>query len=128
MPRSADETRRRILDAAAGTVAKLRGRMNEKDRKILDELSDARAQLAKLVLAGPKATGEAAYAKELARLETLVRDLERKLRSRSAAFRAKQPTIELSRVQAAIPAGAALIEIIAYRRYDPDAMTPSGSL
>lgn len=111
----------RLLDAAAGSVATLRKKMNKGDRELLDELAAVRAQLSKLVLAGPDATGEGEYARELARLESEVRTLERKVRKRSAAFRAQAQLVDVRAVQKAIPRDAVLIEIVAYHPFDPRA-------
>ena len=43
----------RILDAAASSVAALRGRLSADDQKLLDELAAARTRLSRLILAGP---------------------------------------------------------------------------
>ncbi|HEU5059728.1 MAG TPA: CHAT domain-containing protein [Kofleriaceae bacterium] len=109
----------RILDAAASTVAALRGQLSADDQKLLDELTAARAQLAKLILAGPKATGKPdEYAAEVGRLETEVKRLEDQVRRKSAAYRATSQPIELARVQKMIPADAALVEIVVYQPFD----------
>ncbi|HEY5950176.1 MAG TPA: tetratricopeptide repeat protein, partial [Kofleriaceae bacterium] len=47
----------RMLDAAAAALATIRSKLSADDKKILDELNSARAQLAKLVNAGPSAIG-----------------------------------------------------------------------
>ena len=111
----------RLLDASAGSVGTLRKGLSKKDQELLSKLSAARAELSKLVLAGAKATGgdEAAYAKQLAALEAKVRKLEAKVRARSAVFRAKEQPIELKNIRRAIPADAALVELVAYKRMDP---------
>ncbi|MCG8423928.1 MAG: CHAT domain-containing protein [Proteobacteria bacterium] len=109
----------RLLDVAANSLAPLRRRMNQKDRQLLDELSSTWAQLSKLVLAGPRVTGEDDYARELAGLELRARSLERKVRSRSAAFRAKDRPISLAELRKSIPHRAALVEIVAYRQIVP---------
>jgi CHAT domain-containing protein len=111
----------RLLDASAASVGTLRKGLSKSDQKLLAELSAARSELAKLVVAGPKATGddEAEYARELARLEAKVRQLETKVRGRSAVFRAKEQPIEVAKVRKAIPADAALLEIVSYKPIDP---------
>ncbi len=109
----------RLLDSAAKSMAPIRRRMSDKDQRLLAELSSARARLSKLVLAGPKATGKTKYRTELARLNHRMRKLERLIRKRSAAFRAKDRPIELSEVSKSIPAASALVEIVAYHRIDP---------
>jgi CHAT domain-containing protein len=109
----------RILDAAASSVAALRGQLSADDQKLLDELAASRAQLAKLILAGPKATGKPdEYSAEVGRLESEVKRLEDQVRRKSAAYRATSQPIELARVQKAIPADAALVEMILYQPFD----------
>ena len=108
----------RILDAAASSVATLRGKLGADDQKLLDELAAARAQLAKLIVAGPGATGPDEYAAEVGRLESEVRRLEDQARRRSSTYAAAGQPIELERVQKAIPTGATLVEIVLYQPYD----------
>ncbi|MCG8425241.1 MAG: CHAT domain-containing protein [Proteobacteria bacterium] len=111
----------RLLDAAASSVATLRSKLSKKDRQLLDRLAATRAQVAKLVLAGPSATESGDYAKELARLDNQTRALERQVRRRSSLFRARFQPIKLARVQKSIPADAALVEIVAYYPFKPQA-------
>lgn len=109
----------RILDAAAGSVAALRKRLSPDDRKLLDDLADARARLAKLIVAGPKATASPQeYSVQVAKLESEVRRLENLVGQKSAAYRALAQPVDLRSVQAAIPADAALVEIVEYQPYD----------
>lgn len=109
----------RILDAAASTVAALRGQLSADDQKLLDELAAARAQLARLILAGPKAMDKPEeYSVEVGRLESEVKRLEDQVRRKSAAYRATSQPIELARVQKAIPADAALVEMVLYQPFD----------
>ncbi|HWM85046.1 MAG TPA: tetratricopeptide repeat protein, partial [Kofleriaceae bacterium] len=109
----------RILDAAAASVATLRGKVSADDQKLLDELAAARAQLARLIVAGPAATDTPEeYSVEVGRLERDVRRLEDQVRRKSAAYRAQSQPIELAAVQKAIPADAVLVEIVVYQPYD----------
>jgi len=52
----------RVLDAAAASMATIRSKLSPADKKLLDDLASARAQLAKLTVAGPTATGPDDYA------------------------------------------------------------------
>jgi tetratricopeptide (TPR) repeat protein len=54
----------RVLDAAAASLATIRSKLSPEDKKLLDDLSSTRTQLAKLTVAGPTATGPADYAKK----------------------------------------------------------------
>jgi CHAT domain-containing protein len=109
----------RILDAAAAALATIRSKLSPDDKKILDELNSARAQLAKLVNAGPSATGGEDYAKEVAALEEKVQKLEMQVAKKSAAYRTVTQPIELTAIQKVIPADARLVEIVNYQPWDP---------
>lgn len=118
----------RILDASAGAMAALRGRLGAAELRALEELEEARAKLAKLIVVGPAATGPEAYAKEVAALEDRARELEERIRKRSAAYRAISQPIALAAVQAAIPADTRLVEVVSYQPYglvyDPKNLAP----
>lgn len=112
----------RMLDAAAAALATIRSKLSPDDKKVLDELNSARAQLAKLVNAGPAATGSPDdYAKEVAALEDRVQKLEIQVSKKSAAYRTVTQPIELDTIQKMIPGDARLIEIVNYQPYDPKA-------
>lgn len=112
----------RILDAAAAALATIRSKLSPDDKKILDELNSARAQLAKLVNAGPSATATPEeYAKEIAALEEKVVRLELQVSKKSAAYRTVTQPIELRTIQKMIPKDARLVEIVNYQPWDPKA-------
>jgi CHAT domain-containing protein/tetratricopeptide (TPR) repeat protein len=102
----------RILDDAAGSAAALRRRLGPDERKLLDELTSARARLARLVVAG------AAAPRAVAELQATVDRLEDASRRRSGALREATTPIELGAIQRAIPAGAVLLELVGYRAFD----------
>jgi len=109
----------RVLDAAAASLATIRSKLSTEDRKLLDDLASARTQLAKLTVAGPTATGEASYAKEIAALEEEVHRLELQVGKKSAAYRVVSQAIELGAVQKLIPKDARLVEIVNFQPSDP---------
>ncbi|HEY5924995.1 MAG TPA: CHAT domain-containing tetratricopeptide repeat protein [Kofleriaceae bacterium] len=111
----------RILDAAAAALATIRSKLSPDDKKVLDELNSARAQLAKLVNAGPSAVGgdADAYGKEIATLEEKVQKLELQIAKKSAAYRTVTQPIELAAIQKVIPSDARLVEIVNYQPWDP---------
>lgn len=111
----------RVLDAAAANLATIRKGLSAADKKLLDDLTSARAMLAKLTVAGPSATGGDDYAKEVARLEGEIVKLELAVGKKSAAYRASAATIELPAVQKLIPRDARLVEIVNYQPGDPKA-------
>ncbi|HEY0481821.1 MAG TPA: CHAT domain-containing protein, partial [Kofleriaceae bacterium] len=111
----------RVLDAAASSLTTIRARLSPEDKQLLDDLASARAQLAKLTVAGPSATGEADFAKEIAALEDQVQKLEILVGQKSAAYRAASQPIVLAAVQKAIPRDGRLIEIVNFQPGDPKA-------
>jgi CHAT domain-containing protein len=119
----------RILDASAAALAALRGRLSPDDAKALEQLDEARAKLAKLIVAGPQATGAGEYTQAVADLDREVRQLEELIRKRSAAYRAISQPIELGGVQSALGTDERLVELMVYqpfgaRRYDRKTLPP----
>ena len=111
----------RVLDAAAANLATIRKGLSAADKKLLDDLTSARAMLAKLTVAGPSATGGDDYAKEVARLEAEIVKLELAVGKKSAAYRASAATIDLPSIQKLIPKDTKLVEIVNYQPGDPKA-------
>jgi CHAT domain-containing protein/tetratricopeptide (TPR) repeat protein len=112
----------RVLDAMTDQIGALRRRLNARDRALLDQLSGARSALARLQL---KAIAGDETAAEKARLETEIERLEGEVSVRSAEFRTQARPVSLESVRAAIPAGAALVELVLYRPFDPKAVGKS---
>ena len=109
----------RLLDAAAAALATIRAQLSSDDKKLLDELNNTRAQLAKLTVAGPGAGGDtAAFGKELAALEDKIQRLEAQVSKKSAAYRTVTQPIALAGVQKMIPKDARLVEMINYQPWD----------
>ncbi|HJZ83718.1 MAG TPA: tetratricopeptide repeat protein [Polyangia bacterium] len=110
----------RVLDAMAGSLQALQHRLNASDRALLDRLAAVRAQLATRVLRGG---GESSSPEELraqvAKLESDAAALEAQVSERSAEFRLAAQPVTLAAVQAAIPEGVRLVEIVQYRPFDP---------
>ncbi|MDB4960126.1 MAG: tetratricopeptide repeat protein [Myxococcales bacterium] len=111
----------RVLDAAAASLATIRSKLSADDKKLLDDLSSARTQLAKLTVAGPTATGAADYAKEIAALEDQIQKLELQVGKKSAAYRVVSQPIVLAGVQKLIPKDARLVELVNFTPSDPKA-------
>ena len=108
----------RVLDAVGGALQALRDRMSNDDRASLDRLSAARAQLARLVLRGPGRQEAGAFSRDVAAAEEQVQQAERDISTRSAAYRAQARPVTIEAVQAALPSGAALVEIAVYRPFN----------
>lgn len=111
----------RVLDALAQGNAALRGRLGDADRAELDQLKSKRSALAALVLGS--VSGSPEQRTPQASLEAEVQRLEASLGSRSAEYRATTAPVTIESVAAAIPDGAALVEIAAYRPVDLKAET-----
>jgi CHAT domain-containing protein/Tfp pilus assembly protein PilF len=112
----------RVLDAMTDQIGALRRRLNAQDRALLDQLSAARSELARLQL---RASAGQEAAADKARLETDIERLEAEVSARSAEFRTQARPVTLEAVRAAIPAGAALVELVLYRPFDPKAVGKS---
>jgi CHAT domain-containing protein len=113
------EQKGRVLDAMSGSISAMRRRVNPADGALLDEFGEANAELAKTALGGPGKTPAAEYEKRLRTLEQRREQLESAISARSAEFRAQSQPVTLAAVSGAIPATAALIEIIRFHPYDP---------
>lgn len=109
----------RVLDAVVDTMQELRQRASGGDRDKLEQIRSVRSQIATLTLGGkPAGMTHAAYRDKLAALEQRDQQLQSELGSAGAAFQAEQAPIGFEAVQQELPGGAALIEIIAYRKFD----------
>jgi CHAT domain-containing protein/Tfp pilus assembly protein PilF len=105
----------RGLDAMTDTIAAIRRHASPQDQEHFDRLTEARSQLATLTLQGAQNDDGRM---RLQQLEDKVEDLESVLSSHSVEFRAQTQPVTLSAVQAALPAGSALVEFAAYQQQD----------
>src|SRR5262249_8929844 len=104
----------RGLDAMADAIATLRRHATPDDQKLFNQLADTRSQLAGLMLKGSETDKSDFYREQLKPLEEKIDNLEAELSTRSAQFRAQAQRVTLSAVQAALPAGSALVEFAVY--------------
>jgi CHAT domain-containing protein/tetratricopeptide (TPR) repeat protein len=112
----------RTLDAMSASFAALRQRFNPQDQALLHRLNDVTAQLARLVLGGPKRITPAEHRKEIKALEEEKETLEAEISRHSAEYRAQSRPITLAAVQAAIPTNAVLIEFASYQPFNAKAV------
>ncbi|HKS39681.1 MAG TPA: tetratricopeptide repeat protein, partial [Blastocatellia bacterium] len=115
----------RVLDAMSDSFASLRQKSTPEEQALLKQYNDVTAQLARLVLNGPQAMAFQEHQKKVSDLEEEKEQLEAEISRRSAEFRAGSQPVTVAAVQAAIPAGAALIEFAVYRPFDPKAESNS---
>lgn len=132
MPQNADATRLaltvilqrkgRVLDSTSGQLAALRGlTKNPDDLKLLDQLAVTLSRMANLQLSNTTKLTPEARAQALSELEVVQESLEDSIGRRSAEFRAAVQPVTLDAVRQALPPGAALVELYAYRPYNPQA-------
>ena len=108
----------RSLDAMTGAIETLRQRQTPETQKLLDDYAVLVGQLSVATLRGPgtrKPEEHLAYLKEL---EQQKEQLEAKISTKSAEFKAQVTPITLDNVQHQIPSQASLVEYAAYRPYD----------
>lgn len=116
----------RLLDVMADTLAAIRARMSEGDKKLLDNLARARGRLALAVLRGPGLLSVSEHKAELSQMEDEVRKRESELGSKSQLLTARETPVTIERVQAAMPEDAVLVEYFVYRpRLSADEMSES---
>jgi CHAT domain-containing protein len=108
----------RVLDSLADTQATLRAHLAPRLRDKLAQLADASTQLSVLLRAPFDPQTAASQRSEIASLRIQIDDLEAELNAASAEFRIQSETITIAKVQAALPRGAALVELVHYSRFD----------
>jgi CHAT domain-containing protein/Tfp pilus assembly protein PilF len=111
----------RGLDAMTDTIAASRRHASPQDQKLFDQLADARARLAALAFKASDAVTPDSYRALLKPLEENVERLEAELSVRSDSFRAQTRPVTLAAVQAALPAGSALVEFAVFTPLEPQA-------
>ena len=113
----------RVLDAMTDSMDKLRQRSDPQDQALLDQLKETSAQLARLGLNGPKKMPLDEYKARITKLTDQKGDLEAEISRHSLEFRAESAAVTLESVQTAIPENAALLEFVAYRPFNPKAIS-----
>ena len=108
----------RALDAIVDQLDALARSGSPEDRRLLDELSRARAQYASLTLGGPGQRGVEQHRRDLADASKRIDDLEMEASARSVRLRTELTPITLDGVAAAIPPGTTLVEYANYRPFD----------
>ncbi len=116
----------RALDVMTDSIAALRRRATPEDQALLDRLKETRSQLARLTLNGPQKNTRAEHLARIKTLEEQIEKLGAELSGRSAEFRALSQPVTTAAVQAAIPAGSALVEFFAYRPFNLKAEPKAG--
>ena len=109
----------RVFDAVADTYRPLREGLAEQDRADFAELNKAYRAFASLAFRGPGRNDIDKYRKEILSLHEHIQRIESKISDSLAALGSELDPISLKTIQAEIPEGAALLEFVAYREFDP---------
>ena len=108
----------RVLDSMAGTVLTLRHHLDVESLDMLGELGRLRSRLATSLLRGPGRDQEA-YRSRNRELQDRIDAMEAELSKQSRHYSEATRLVSVADVQSQIPAGAALVELVSYRPYDP---------
>jgi MYXO-CTERM domain-containing protein len=118
----------RILDAMAHNAEALRGRLDPETKAIVDELAQVRAKLAAATAGSLGAVAAVPSPEARVALERDAQRLEAAASARSAEVSATEHAVTIESVAGAIPEGAALVEVVYYRPYNPKVSTTIATL
>jgi tetratricopeptide (TPR) repeat protein len=108
----------RIVDSLADGQTRLRAHLTPVLQQQLDQLARVRSELVDQLYA-PASPSAAAHRDGIKALYTRMDELESALSAASDEFRIQVAPVTVAAVQAEIPADAALVEFVRYRRFDP---------
>jgi CHAT domain-containing protein len=114
----------RILYSIADNQLNLRAHLTPALRDKLDQLTEASTELSTRLRAPFDPRTAASRAAAITTLRTRVEELESALNAASAEFRVQSESITIAKIQAALPRGAALVEFVHYRAFDPRQAQP----
>ncbi len=117
----------RVLDAMTDTTRTMRQHLDSQAQQLFEGLRTIRSQIANRSMAMPTAgPGSEAALRVLRGLERDAEQTEAALSKRSSLFAFAAKPVSVQRIARAIPAGAALIEIVGYLPFDPRASGMKG--
>ena len=108
----------RVLDSLTEAQRTLRDHLTSPLRHQLDQLAQARTELAAQLYATTEKRASPQRATAIQALHTRIDDLEAVLNAASTEFRVQNEPVTLASVQAALPPGAMLVELVRYHRFD----------
>ena len=111
----------RVLDAMVDVSANLRRTLDPAGQQLFDQLSAARAELARLAFQGPRNGAREAHETAMTTAAAEIERLERLLSQKGSAAAGETRTIGVADVQRLLPADAQLVEFVRYRPFDPRA-------
>ena len=101
--------------------ANLRRTLDPAGQQLFDQLSAARAELARLAFQGPRNGAREAHETAMTTAAAEIERLERLLSQKGSAAAGETRTIGVADVQRLLPADAQLVEFVRYRPFDPRA-------
>ncbi|WP_437573940.1 CHAT domain-containing protein [Sorangium sp. So ce887] len=104
-----------VLDAAADRIAALRDRSSPDDAMLLRQLVSVESRLADLIIRLPSSGQPGELRASIDELERKKQALEGEIGRRGAPLRIDDEPVTLDRVVAALPQGAALVELVVRR-------------
>jgi len=113
----------RALDAFSDSMSALHKRLTPANQGKLEQLSAARAMLAKLALQSPQ-DPPPEYAQQVAELEETIRHLEEELFTVSPEIKLESQIVTLEAVRSLLPADSVLVEMFAYQPDDVKRANP----
>jgi CHAT domain-containing protein len=108
----------RVLDSLTEAQRTLREHLTPPLRDQLDQLAQARSELGAQLYATAEQRASTQRAAAIQALHARIDGLEGMLSTASAEFRAQNEPVTLAHVQAALPPGAMLVELVRYHRFD----------
>jgi CHAT domain-containing protein/Tfp pilus assembly protein PilF len=115
----------RVLDSLTEAQRTLRDHLTPPLRDQLDQLTQARSELAAQLYATAEQRRSTQRPAIIQSLRTRIDDLEAALSAANAEFRVQSEPVTLANMQAALPLGAMLVEFIRYHRFDARAQPPA---
>jgi CHAT domain-containing protein/tetratricopeptide (TPR) repeat protein len=111
----------RVLDAMVDVSTNMRRTLDPAGQQLFDELSAARALLAKLAFQGPGKGPRDAHEAAMRTAGDDIQRLERLLSQKGAAASDETRSMTAADVQRLIPPAAQLVEFVSYQPFDPRA-------
>lgn len=108
----------RGLDAAVDGMDLLRRHLGPEDQALLKRLQEVEARIGALFQQGPGQLGAAAYGKLLGELHSEADGIEQQLARKAPALQETVGDVSIERVQAALPEGSHLVELVRWQPFD----------
>jgi CHAT domain-containing protein len=111
----------RLLDLFTNSRQTLRSQLDSDGQPLLDQLIQVNTKISNLYHNRPETLSQEQYQQKIKELDEQSQQLEDQLSRRSAAFRANNASVDISRLQSLLPANGVLVEFSRYQVFDPKA-------